>query len=253
MYQTDEYLGNAPRAFRTLVYGLASVLRPIDVAAAKNAARYLVNSSVVQERVQRTYGRSAEILHPPVSLIGESAQAVAGSTPGYVLTVSRLLPYKNINAVLRLAAHRPNLNFVIVGDGPEYENLRRIAGDNVRILRTVSDPQLRWLYANAACLLAPSYEDFGLTPVEANLFRVPVAALRGGGYLDTVVEGVNGSFFDDLSANSISATVEEVLNRNWDRERIEELARQRFGAEQFRRRIQDIVDEVLAYAPKSQD
>src|SRR5437763_11530000 len=46
---------------------------------------------------------------------------------------------------------------------------------------SVSDAELRWLYGNAACLVTASYEDFGLTPLEAASFGVPTAALRFGG------------------------------------------------------------------------
>ena len=56
----------------------------------------------------------------------------------------------------------------------------------------VSDAGLRWLYANSTGLVAASYEDFGLTPLEAASFGLPTAALRWGGFLDTIVEGVTG-------------------------------------------------------------
>ena len=64
--------------------------------------------------------------------------------------------------------------------------LRRRAALALRELRT--------------CLVAASYEDFGLTPLEAAAFGKPTAALRFGGFLDTVSEGETGVFFDDARA-----------------------------------------------------
>ena len=71
-----------------------------------------------------------------------------------------------------------------------------MAPSNVLLLGSVSDSQLRWLYANSAGLVAASFEDYGLTPLEAAAFGKPTAALRWGGYLDTVREGETGVFFD---------------------------------------------------------
>jgi glycosyltransferase involved in cell wall biosynthesis len=45
----------------------------------------------------------------------------------------------------------------------------------------------------AFCL--PGKEDFGITAVEANAAGKPVVALAAGGALETVEEGVTGSFF----------------------------------------------------------
>ena len=61
----------------------------------------------------------------------------------------------------------------------------------------MTDAQLRWLYANCRALVAASHEDFGLTPLEAASFGKPTAALRWGGFLDTIDEGRNGIFFDE--------------------------------------------------------
>ena len=80
----------------------------------------------------------------------------------------------------------------MIGRGPEEERLRQDLPANVAILGGVTDEELRWAYAHCVALVAPSLEDYGLTPLEAGAFGKPTLALRGGGYLDTVAEGVNG-------------------------------------------------------------
>ena len=88
------------------------------------------------------------------------------------------------------------------------------------VLPGVSDDELRWAYAHCTALLAPSLEDFGLTPLEAGAFGKPTLALRGGGYLDTIDEGVTGDFFARAEAADIARAV--VANRTvgWDAEAI---------------------------------
>ena len=82
----------------------------------------------------------------------------------------------------------------------------------------VSDAELRWLYANCRALVAASHEDFGLTPLEAAGFGKPTAALRFGGFLDTVEEGRTGVFFEEPTAEAIAAGVRELLATSWSAE-----------------------------------
>src|SRR5205823_12380194 len=108
---------------------------------------------------------------------------------GFFLCVSRLLPYKNVGAVVETFAELPSERLVVVGTGPEERRVRTAAAGNVRFLGSVSDEELRWLYGECRGLVAASYEDYGLTPLEAASFGKPSTVLRAGGFLDTVVDG----------------------------------------------------------------
>ena len=66
----------------------------------------------------------------------------ADSHDTVILTVSRLAPQKNLGMVLNIAAavrHRPDLRFVVVGDGPEEETRRRIADERLQVRLLDSD------------------------------------------------------------------------------------------------------------------
>jgi glycosyltransferase involved in cell wall biosynthesis len=109
----------------------------------------------------------------------------------------------------------PQFRLVVAGDGPEQQTLRSLAGQNVTFVGNASDPQMRWLYSNCVGVVCPGREAFGLTAVEAAAFGKPTAALRWGGYLDTVVEGRTGAFFDGPTPASIAGAAEVLASRRW--------------------------------------
>lgn len=195
--------------------GLVALRRPLlawDARAAAGAHRYLANSSAVRDAIRRIYGLEAEVVHPPPTLDPEGPrEEVPGIEAGFVICVARLLPYKNVDAVVRAFADLPRERLVVVGDGPEQRRLKAAAGPNVTFAGRVTDAQLRWLYGACLALIAASREDFGLTPLEAASFGKPSAVLRGGGYLDTVVGHETGLFFDVATPRSVAATVQQLL------------------------------------------
>jgi glycosyltransferase involved in cell wall biosynthesis len=244
LYQTERYLGTRRRS---LAEGALSLLRPPlrrwDRRAAATASRYIAISSVVRDRIRRCYGVDAEILHPPHSLNRKGAQsAVPGLDEGYLLCVSRLLPYKNVGALMTAVAAMPGRELVVVGSGPQATSLRAAAPSHIRMLGSVDDDRLRWLYAHCSAVVAPSYEDFGLVPLEAATFGKPAVALRWGGFLDTVVEGRSGVFFDHPAPTEIAAAISEADAATWSPRAIQAIA-QRFSEVRFRTRLCEVVAE----------
>lgn len=217
LYLPQDYLGDAgPMSPKRLALRvLAPALKRWDRRAAHRADTYLANSSVVKERIQNVYGIDAETLFPPFSpevadghqeqLDDEITDWAEG--PGYFLVVSRLQPYKHVDVVIDAFRSMPEKRLLVVGRGPERDRLHAMATENVRLAEGLSDAQMRWAYAHASTLICASHEDFGLTPLEAGAHGVPTIALRAGGYLDTIEEGVNGTFFDAATAASIRSAV----------------------------------------------
>jgi glycosyltransferase involved in cell wall biosynthesis len=228
---------------------LAGPLKSWDRRAALGADRYLVVSNAVRRHVQDAYGIDAEVLPPPVAFdVTGEIRTVPGVERGFFLLVSRLLPYKNVNIALEAFRKLPKQRLVVVGTGPEQESLSREAPPNVLFLGTVTDDQLRWLYQEATAIVAPSFEDFGLTPVEGALAGKPTIALRAGGYLDTVEEGTTGVFFDVATPEALLNAVVETLSCQWDEDRIRDHAHL-FSEECFAKRLHEVVSEELAAAP----
>jgi glycosyltransferase involved in cell wall biosynthesis len=68
----------------------------------------------------------------------------------------------------------------------------------------VSDPEAARLLNSARALVVSAVEEFGIAAVEAQAAGRPVIAVRGGGTLETVVNGETGCFWsggpDELAA-----------------------------------------------------
>jgi glycosyltransferase involved in cell wall biosynthesis len=246
LYQSDRYLDGQSKASAAALSLMAPPLRAWDRRAAASADRYLVNSTAVQRRVSELYGIDAEVVPPPVDVDPYGAQEpVAGLEPGFILCVSRLLAYKNVEAVTAAFRQLPGQRLVVVGSGPLADHIAATRPPNVTVLGRVTDASLRWLYASSSGLVAASYEDFGLTPVEAASFGRPTAALRWGGFLDTIVEGSTGVFFDEPQPQLIARAVEQMSEIPWSESALMAHARQ-FSPARFAQRLQAVVAEELA-------
>jgi glycosyltransferase involved in cell wall biosynthesis len=225
LYQSERYSQRLRPSERALLTVVKPVLLRWDRTAAQSADVYIANSTVVRDRIEAIYGITADVLPPPPVLdpLGESA-AVPDAEPGFFLCVARLLPYKNVDAVLDAFASLPDDSLIVVGAGPERERLQATAPRNVRFLGLVDDRELRWLYTNCAALVAASYEDYGLTPLEAATFGRPAACLRWGGFLDTTREDVTAVFFSSPTGPAITDAIVRLKGMTWSEKAIRDNA-----------------------------
>ncbi|URI28712.1 glycosyltransferase [Micrococcus yunnanensis] len=244
VYLLDDYLGEGGRD--SIKGRIARVLRPglrrWDRAAVRRRSRYVANSTVVKERIEEVYGLiDVPVVFPPHSVSTDGPQEpIPGAEHlaegGYLLSVARLMPYKHVDVAIR-AAERTGLRLLVIGKGPEEARLKAMAGDGVVFAQDLTEAQLRWAYAHATALIAASHEDFGITPLEASAWGVPTVALRAGGYLDTIVEGVNGVFVNGTSVAAVAGGIEWVRAHNWDRAAMRSHAR-RFSEFEFGQQVQ---------------
>ena len=86
----------------------------------------------------------------------------------------------------------------------------------------MTDAQLPYAYRHCLALLAISYEDFGITPLEGRSERQAVIAYRAGGFLDTIQEGKTGVFIEQPRWSSCRAALEVFNPKDWDADYIRE-------------------------------
>lgn len=220
LYQPQCYTGGS-RVAGLAASTLGRPLRRLDRKAAATPDHYLTSSIAVRDAIRTAYGIDAEVLPPPHRAdVSASQTPVVGIEPGFLLCVARLLPYKNVDVVVEALARRPQDRLVVVGDGPERCRLQKAAGPNVTFAGTVTDAELRWLYATSRAFVAASFEDYGLSPLEAAAFAKPTVALRAGGYFDTIVEDETGVFFNAPLPASVAHALTRLADRPWNDHRI---------------------------------
>ena len=215
-----------------------------------SADRHLVAGATMQRRVSDAYGLDALVLPPPVGIGPEGPAAGApGTTPGFFLSAARLMPYKNLDAIVAAFALLPDERLVVAGDGPERRRLVASAPPNVQFVGTADDAQLRWLYANCRALICAGFEAYGLAPIEAAAFGKPTVALREGGLADVVVEGETGEFFDRPEPTAIAEAVRHLEISCYDRGAFDRV-RLDHAPSAFIAGLQRVVEEELALGDK---
>ena len=248
LYQAEAYLGaDHSQSLRGIaLLTLTPWLKRWDKRHALAADGYLANSHVVRDRMREAYGIEAPVLPAPHAMDTTAPQEPVPALDGwqdYHLVVSRLLPYKNVEAVVEAFRDLPE-RLVVVGHGPLRRSLERRLPPNVRLLSDLTDGQLRWVYAHSSALVAPALEDYGLTPLEAAAYGKPTLALGAGGYLDTVVPGVTGLFFDQATPIGIRTAVLAGRRHTWSVARIRQHAGQ-FSEPVFRAALQRAVADLV--------
>ena len=255
LYQPDTYLGEKGNTVAKLgLKATSSLLRSWDRQAALGCDRYLANSTEIQRRIQDVYGIDADIVFPPVSRppadelqpVSEVIEWLDGAPAdnAFYLVVSRLLPYKNVDVIVRSVAGTDR-RLVVVGQGPQADQLRQIKTDNVVMLSQLSNEALAWLYRNCRAIVAASYEDYGLTPLEAGVWGKPAIALRFGGFLDTIHEDVSGIYFNEPTPQAVSAAMRRFESMAFDSDKVRGHVRQ-FSQQSFSDKLHDAVDELVA-------
>lgn len=246
-WRTADYLQR--ESIGGLKSGLLSLilpwLRTWDVVSAVRVDRFIANSSVVAQRIRRYYGRDAEVIPPPVDL------ASYQPTPpeDFYLTGGRLVPYKRIDLAVR-ACSALGLPLVVFGDGRARAELEAMAGPTIRFTGRVSEQELRDLYRRCRGYITAADEDAGIQTVEAMAAGRPVIALAAGGALESVVEGLTGSFFHEQSAAALAVALAGTRSTTWDADAIRAHA-EKFSRERFRARIAEVISVALSQSDAS--
>lgn len=219
-------------------------LRMYDFSQAQKVGVFVANSKNVAERIEKFYRREAVVIYPPVthpaiSKTSPQPRSLIQERGDYYLIVSRLVGGKGIEMAVT-AARKYGFKLKIAG---EFAGLNKMEG--VETLGRVTDEERNKLMAEAKGFLALAKdEDFGITPVEAQMCGTAVIAFNGGGYRETVVDGKTGVLFDDYSAEGLGEAIKRFGKIKWDEKMIKKNA-EKFSKENFKKQMTSLVQHSI--------
>lgn len=244
-YAWDESLLEGEEIGRLTRIALPLMLRRLrrqDVEGAASPDLFIANSENVADRIRRYYGRTAEVVNPPVDV---ARLLVLPRTSGeHYLVFGRVVPYKRVELAVAACA-RLGRPLQVAGDGRAMSSVRAAAAghEGIDLLGRVGDSERDALMSGARALLFPGEEDFGIVPVEAQAAGLPVIAYRVGGASETVIDGRTGVLFDQQSALGLAAAIERFEGLHLDPGDARENAR-RFGRERFRAEMGEVIERA---------
>jgi glycosyltransferase involved in cell wall biosynthesis len=219
-------------------------LRRQDLAGAAGPDLFVANSQHVADRIERWYGRSAQVVHPPVDV--ERYLGLPRTPQDFYLVFGRVVPYKRVELAVQACA-RLGRPLKVAGDGRALDSVRAVAqsegGDTIELLGRVDEARRDALLGGARALLFPGEEDFGIVPVEAQAAGVPVIAYGVGGASESVLDGHTGVLFGEQSAAGLAAAIEHFERLALDESQVRANAA-RFGRLRFREEMAMAIDHA---------
>lgn len=184
-------------------------IRIWDYRTAAGVDHFVANSKFIGRRIRKVYGRSSDVIYPPVDV---AAFEFFAEKEDFYLTASRMVPYKRMDVIVAAFSQMPEKRLVVIGDGPDMAELKAMAGSNVQFLGYQPFEELRSHMQRARAFVFAAEEDFGITPVEAQACGTPVIAFGKGGSLETVVDSPDpakrtGVWFSEQSPGSLREAV----------------------------------------------
>ena len=203
--------------------GIAILLNPIfkiyDFYLSKIPDTIFANSQFSQKNIFKIYHRDSIIIYPGIDT------AVFKPIPfskkkNYILTVSRLSKFKNIDILIKAFSKINNKNYrlKIVGNGEEISSLKKLCQklkikNKVDFLTNVSDSEIISIFQKAKLfVLCSKNEPFGIVPVEAMACGTPVIADNSGGPGETVINGKTGILINNLDVNKLTNFINLLIN-----------------------------------------
>ena len=222
-------------------HALGTVKRRHQGAADTSPVQRDATERVLARNVDRVVATCTDEVHELVALGADPARVrvvpcgvdpafvpegpAAARVPGLrrVVVVSRLVPRKGVDDVIRALAGIDDVELVVAGGppaplhrhDPEVRRLQRVAtraGVMVDFRGGLPRAEVAALMRSAdvvAC--TPWYEPFGIVPVEAMACGVPVVGSAVGGLLDTIVDGRTGLLVPPRDPLAVRRAIEALL------------------------------------------
>jgi glycosyltransferase involved in cell wall biosynthesis len=219
-------------------------IRMWDYRTSNGVDDFIAISKYIARRIEKVYRRPSTVIYPPVDV---DAFKLHVTKEEFYLTASRMVPYKKIDLIVEAFSSMPDKNLVVIGDGPDFDKVKKKAGRNITLLGYQPFEVLKDHMQRTRAFIFAAEEDFGIVPVEAQACGTPVIAYGKGGALETVIENETGLFFYEQSLKGVVDAVRrfETIRDGFDPHTIRRNALH-FSKERFHREFNSFVDKAIS-------
>lgn len=207
-------------------------IRIWDQQSAQHVDHFIACSNYIARRIWKAYRRESHVIYPHVAT---DQFVIGGMREDFYVAASRIVPYKKMHLIVEAFAKMPKRRLIMIGDGPQFKRIRKLATPNVTLLGYQPFSVLLSHLQRARAFIFAAEEDFGIAPLEAQACGTPVLAFGSGGATETIIPGKTGLHFHEQTADAIIDIVEqfEAMDGKFDPQLIRNNAL-RFSAENFR-------------------
>ncbi|WP_434580964.1 glycosyltransferase [Sulfurimonas sp. NW15] len=238
----DEYTKNLKPVKKIFVKLTLRYIRKWDIKTLYRVNHFIADSKFVQERIQRIYKRKSSVIYPPVDT---GMFTLCEHKEEYYLTASRLVPYKKTKLIVEAFNEMPDKRLIVIGDGEEYENIKKIAKTNIDVLGYQEKDVMIDAMQKAKAFVYAAVEDFGIVPIEAMACGTPVIALNKGGTAETVQDGFSGVLFEQQTTKDIIEAVQKFEKSSFDAVQISQSVLS-FSLKRFQKEMQAFIQKAMS-------
>jgi glycosyltransferase involved in cell wall biosynthesis len=168
----------------------------------------------------------------PVSVIPNGVQILGMTNQSKefdLVTVSRLVPWKNVDLLIRIVAKK-NLKLCVMGDGPENLKLRTLATElNAKVTFTgaLAQDEVSPQVAKAKYfVLLSTYEGMSFALLEALGAGIPAIVSNAAGNVVVIQNSLNGYVVDISNEIACGDSIAEILSSASNYQKVSEGALQ---------------------------
>lgn len=219
------------------------IMRSVERFVARQA-RAIIVPSLYLEKIVRQWGvtkKNLTVIHNGIEVERVGLKQVIRGLLRFkgklVISVSRLVPWKGFEALIRVHAELkkkyPDITLLIIGTGPLEKKLEALA-EELNVLDSViftgaveRAAALRYIRAADVFVLNTRYEGFSHLLLEASAVGVPIVTTQVGGNPELIDDNVNGFLVKPDDEKTLAQRIERLLTSPETRTRIASSAKKR--------------------------
>jgi len=188
----------------------------------RNADKVRAISSFTLEKARRLSPHKPYFVFPTFTDIDDFLKEEDASFGNFILFVGNLQEVKGINVLIeafaKISPDFPDFRLILIGDGPEKENLKsQISNlkieDKMEFRGQLSLEETRNIMKKCYCLVLPSRsEGLGRVLIEAMALGKSVIGSNVGGIPDLVQDGQNGFLFEVGNIEQLAEKLKTLLS-----------------------------------------